>query len=874
MVPGQFNIWMTTAISVEAGSTELSWVRDFLLIALSVALMTSIASVVFSASVAKAQLTPLTKTIESIKDLDDADRRFIPQGADEIKSLGQSFNNMLETLQKTSTSRDYLDSIFSGISAGIIVTDKDGIIQTVNAATEDLFGLSADLLEGRPVNTLFSTASTGVPQTSQLSAAGFLSGDKTRVMTVEGKNGKLLDLELRFTRLQKQQEHGHIVVCRNITERLKAEKELAASEAKHRKIIQSANEGFVYLDPGLDIILDINDALTEMLGYRDDEMIGRKIAEFCDEDSANKLNNLIIPGANESTSPIEITMIRKDDHLRHVKFNLNIARDRNGKILSRFVFLTDLTQEVEIRKNLEAAKQAAEDTTRMKSEFLANMSHEIRTPMNGVIGMLELLNETKLSDQQKNFITTALKSADMQMSVINDILDYSKIEAGKLELETTGFNLKELMEDVITLLGATANSKNLKLSSEFSTRLPQNFMGDPTRLRQILVNLVGNAIKFTDEGSVSVECRSLEKSSGGHRLKISVKDTGIGIANDIVPLLFEPFIQADSSTTRKFGGTGLGLMICKSIVETMGGKIGVQSKIDEGTEFWVELVLSESNSRFHTDDIVQDNNSPEARTLAGAKILLVEDTFINQQVALGFLKSFGCETDIANDGLEALDRVSQDKYDLILMDVQMPNLDGYGATKHIREFEKAESAVRTPIIALTAHAMQSDRILSLENDMDDHLSKPIKKEVLKQILDKWLIESQDIQENQDTDLKIDLGHKPSFDENILNQLKNNLSDQPDIYKDVLADFIDNFPATCDSLRVAFDNKDEQVLKRTAHSLKSGAATVGAMAISELARKIECAETPISNQTISECLGSLEQEFQDIAANLQTALEQS
>jgi two-component system, sensor histidine kinase len=392
----------------------------------------------------------------------------------------------------------------------------------------------------------------------------------------------------------------------------------------------------------------------------------------------------------------------------------------------------DVTSLKRAQLSLEKAKAAAEQASVAKSAFLANMSHEIRTPMNGVLGMLELLSGTSLTCTQQEHLRTARNSADALLTVINDILDFSKIEAGKLRIEAIDFNLIELLNEVIQLLQERAREKGLTLARDWPDELPNAIRADPTRLRQVLFNLVGNAIKFTLTGSVTLQVRIVGAKQS--MLRFAIIDTGIGISPEAQSRLFRSFQQADESTTRKFGGTGLGLAISKQLTELMGGGIGIDSVPEQGSTFWFTVPLVRAAALQQTQVQAQEN-----RTSYQARILLVEDNRVNQLVAVGMLGKFGLKPDIANNGLEAVAAVERNDYDLVFMDCQMPELDGYMATQRIRALGLG-SVRPLPIVAMTANAMEADRERCTVAGMDDYLSKPVSMNTLGQMLQKWLTE--------------------------------------------------------------------------------------------------------------------------------------
>lgn len=363
---------------------------------------------------------------------------------------------------------------------------------------------------------------------------------------------------------------------------------------------------------------------------------------------------------------------------------------------------------------LEQALQVVEDSLRAKGEFLAVVSHEIRTPMNGVLGMAQLLLMTELTEEQRRYAETIRSSGEILLALINDILDLSKLESGKVSISAKPIDIRTIVDDVIQLMSGQAQQKKLSLRAQVAEDVPAWLRGDGMRLKQIFLNLVGNAVKFTQRGSVRVEVAMAEN---GTWLECKVKDTGIGIPPDRAGRLFEKFSQVDSSINRRYGGTGLGLAICKRLVEGMGGTIGVESKAYHGSTFFFRVPAIPSDPPTETN--VAKTMTP--RALADLRILLVEDNAVNQMLAMSMLQKLGAKADLAADGLEALDRVRQGVYDLILMDMQMPRMDGLSATRAIR----ALPDIRQPrIVALTANAMDADREACLDAGMNDFLTKP------------------------------------------------------------------------------------------------------------------------------------------------------
>jgi signal transduction histidine kinase/CheY-like chemotaxis protein/HPt (histidine-containing phosphotransfer) domain-containing protein len=490
------------------------------------------------------------------------------------------------------------------------------------------------------------------------------------------------------------------------------------------------------------------------------------------------------------------------------------------------------------------AKDAAEASTRAKSEFLANMSHEIRTPMNGIIGMANLLQDEPLSAAQRDKLGIIQRSGESLLSIINDILDFSKIESGKLSLENLSFNLPELLEDLIRLQRPLAQAKGLSLQLHQDPKLGTWYLGDSGRVRQILTNLLNNAIKFTAQGGIQLDAALLREDGDAWLLRFAVRDSGIGLSTEQQQRLFQRFNQADSSTTRKYGGTGLGLAICKQLAEMMGGEMGVESQPGQGSRFWVNLRLATASAG-------EPEPPLQTRRFFRARVLVVDDVQTNQLVARGLLQRMGLQVDCAANGEEAIALLRQRPFDLVLMDAQMPIMDGYSATHLIRSGRSGALNPAIPIIAMTANAMSGDREKCLEAGMNDYLSKPVNPDRLQAVLQRWL--AQGLQFDQPPGIDPlpagSPGSSAPAGTSAAQQDTAALFDYPAVLEEmmmgdaqlmaeILVDLGQNLPQLLQQLQQAQAQGDAPALKAQAHKLKGAAGNIGAHGFCDLVKRLE------------------------------------
>ena len=520
----------------------------------------------------------------------------------------------------------------------------------------------------------------------------------------------------------------------DITERKRAEAELLSTTSLLRTVLDSASEvAIIATDPGLGITV-FNAGAAQLLGYAGAELVGRATLIALHDPQQVQARGVdlsaqlgrTIEGAAVFTEPStlheprEWTYVRKDGSRVTVSLVMTSMKGDDGRVLGYLGIAQDVTRQKAYEESLREAMYAARKANLAKSQFLANMSHEIRTPMNAVIGLGFLMEQTRLDAQQKDYVDKINLASKSLLALINDILDLSKVEAGELTLERAPFNLRHLLKNLGDVMGVHADAKAIAFMIDAPHELPVGLEGDSTRLNQILTNLLANAIKFTDRGGVKLVVRQQAPLAGGLRLRFSVQDSGIGIEPEQQARLFEPFSQADASTTRRFGGTGLGLSIVKRLVTAMGGMVEFTSTPNLGSEFCVELEFGRSVP----EELVPHSTVPPGqRALAGVRVLVVDDSHINLEVARRILELEGAMVTLACNGQEAFDKVqaTPHAFDLVLMDVQMPVLDGYGATRRIR---KELGLATLPILALTASAMTSERQLAAESGMDGLIAKP------------------------------------------------------------------------------------------------------------------------------------------------------
>ncbi|HWF47164.1 MAG TPA: PAS domain S-box protein [Bryobacteraceae bacterium] len=518
----------------------------------------------------------------------------------------------------------------------------------------------------------------------------------------------------------------------DITERKRNEEQLRKVQEQYRLLFDSNPLPSVVYEISTLRILAANAMAEQLYGYTCEELLGMTADGLVPEDLRQDFRQFINSVGDAMVHSSHREHLTKDGRRLTVEVSSHVV-DFDGKS-ARLATVNDVTEMIRVQDQLRRALTEATAAAQAKSNFLATMSHEIRTPMNGILGMASLLRAIGLTGEQEECVEAIQSSSEALLAIINDILDFSRIESGRMPLEHVEFDLHKMARDAFALIAASGARKQLKLSLDFDPHLPVCVLGDPGRVRQAFLNLLSNAVKFTEAGSIAVRVGVIPEASAKNicTVRFEVKDTGIGISAQTSPRLFEPFAQADASTTRRFGGTGLGLAISKNLVEMMGGQIGCESELGKGSTFWFVLPFTATlpaPAAPTPSTVVTMNDS-------GLRILLVEDNLVNQKVAFHTLRKLGHTVDVASGGREAIEAYRSYRYPLILMDANMPDIDGYETTRLIREMEGGSR--RAVIIALTANAMPGDRELCLQAGMDDYIAKPIQSATLDRIIGGWV----------------------------------------------------------------------------------------------------------------------------------------
>ena len=976
----------------------------------SIAVVVTIA-IIFGVILADRITKPITKLQEAATKIGegDFDIQVEIKTRDELRILADAFNRMTRKLQETTVSKSYLDNIISSLSDALIVLTKNSTIESFNEATLFLSGYQNNELLNQPLTIFFKENNfLGYLEANGSDQNGFLGRKETTFYTKDGR-----EIPVSVTGSVMENAAGKLqgIVC--LVQDISARKQAEEALRRQALMFETIHDGVILTDLG-GRILDWNPAAERIFGYDKVEVLGKTFGLVYQPEEATVLTQQMIYGVmSEGRWTGEIKFTRKEGTQGVCETVVVPLRDDQGQPIAAIGVNRDITERKQYENQLVEAREAAVEAARAKAQFLANMSHEIRTPMNGVLGMSELLLSTELTARQLDFVKTLQVSGEHLLRVINDILDFSKLEAGEMRLDSDELNLNRCMEEVLDLCSPQADVKDLELALLVDTDVPRQLLGDAGRLRQVITNLVGNSIKFTNTGEVviHVSVHSQPDNEEQTKLRFAVKDTGIGIVPEDQQKLFQAFSQVDASTTRKYGGTGLGLAICKQLVEIMGGEMGVESQPGVGSTFWFtatfgkvaadstkeainqisisvptspqsltgkrvlvvddrpinrqivqyqlsakgmevdeadngiialnamqaaseagkpydvalldmkmpkidgstlgRLILSEPDwaqtklvlmTSIHAGDSAQpllksgfsdylvkpvkesqlvesllkvlasaeepslvtntlSSGQEEANTAPGQaislKILLVEDTPINLKLVRHQVQLLGHKSEAAENGQEALDKLAQNDYDIVLMDCQMPIMDGYTATRALREREGTDR--HTVIVGMTAYAMQGDREKCIEAGMDDYLSKPVMVKNLAPVLQRWasvVKRSQEETSQSENSSHIDLD--PAVDVVDWVRLKEISEGDSAFQLELVQGFIKEVATFITQAKQALIDEDWNSIANKAHQIKGASSSVAVQVMPEVARQLRNEALVKNQESAAGLIAQLEQ----------------
>lgn len=725
-----------------------------------------------------------------------------------LAELEQSSSRAVESLERLFVSFDFAQ-------AGILMENEKRKIVVTNKVFCDIFQipLSPELMVGSDCSNsaeqskhLFNDPEQFVLRVEQILKNNVLSLNE-ELQLVDGRT-----LERDYIPIFLNGKYsGHLWKYTDVTLRKSSEKLLINREAKFKGIIDNFHLGLLEVAPN-GIILHANDSFCEMSGFTIEELCGRDGGELLlDENERERMKARNASRVEGEEDVYELRIINKKRETRYWLVSAAPLLGDDGHVHGSIGIHWDITHLKEMEFELKQAKNKAEESSKAKAMFLANMSHEIRTPLSGIVGMAEQLSQSQLNPEQRYYTDIMRSASSTLLSIINDVLDISKIESGKFSIEIIPFNLNETIKRTLSIFEEKAKLAGISFYIDLMDDRGIMHLSDPHRLSQVLFNIVGNAIKFTNSGYVRVSSTLERKESDMCWVTFSIEDTGVGMDITYLDKVFEAFSQEDASITRKFGGSGLGLSIARSIIRIMGGTIQIQSEKGRGTTVEIRIPMRLSSERNKTE-IIEISNLQ--KSLSGLQVLAVEDNELNRMVLQVILKKCEVNVSIAYNGQEAIDLIKQKDFDIILMDVQMPILDGLEATRHIRQSLKCE----TPIIGLSANAMREEVEICKEAGMNDYLVKPYSERALIEIMTKWSFSSSDLKES---DLAIS-----AEGELDLSMLKQYVGNDTEVLKEVVNGYLQHLPPQLDRLELALIGADVSALRHEIHQLKASMEIIG------------------------------------------------
>ncbi|WP_438431962.1 PAS domain S-box protein [Gorillibacterium sp. sgz500922] len=809
--------------------------------------------------------------------------------------IKENITDLKRVRRQLSDQLAFTNQLIDTLPHPLFYLDVNGFFVGCNKAYEQAFRVDRNRLIGRDYHSTPhlspASADTLGRMLDEASRRSRSASRQLQRVFADGKNHDIL-YSISAYRLSEGQIGGFLGIITDISDLKEKEKELINSRNFLDAIIDHIPLMLYVKDVKELRFHRVNRACAEFFGKTTEAVQGLSDYELFPSELAARLREADREVLASGLPREVIEEMGEGANKRYLHASKLPIYDADGEPIFLLGVSEDITDNRRKEEELKQALHRAEEATAAKSQFLANMSHEIRTPLNAIIGMAHLALKTETNPKQRGYLANIQQGGTTLLNILNEVLDYSKLESGKIELEAKEFGLKETVREASELFAQQAAEKGLALRTVFAQDLPARLTGDSLRLRQVLMNLVSNAVKFTERGEIEVRAERLRRTDGRIKLAFEVSDSGIGIGKDNEHRLFEAFVQADSSTTRRYGGTGLGLAICKRLTEQMGGQIGVRARDEGGSVFrftaWFQEVPEPGHPAEAADGpaaAAGQASPPEGketrrRRLAGVRILLVEDNAINQQIALEMLASQGIRTAVANNGAEAVkamqEQVGRDPFQLILMDLQMPVLDGFAAASRIRS-----SHAEIPIIALTAGTFAQEKERCLESGMNDYLAKPIDADLLFSMLGKWLPA---LSEPSGYSGAVSVppsharsGARPPFRVDGLNAeaALNRLGGHEELYRRLLMSFADSQRELAAQLRKAGDAQDWSAVHRLAHNLKGLSGNVGAHSIQELSDRI-CAilsePGPLPHGSrVGPMLTELEQRTDSLSAALTAAL---